>query len=44
MAPCGSLDVAQSRPPWASMIDRLIGNPRPVPSGLVVKNALKIWL
>ena len=34
-APLGTFGVAQSRPPWASMIDRLIASPMPMPSGLV---------
>ena len=41
VAPRGSFDVAHSRPPCASMIERLIDSPIPVPSGFVVKNALK---
>ena len=36
-APRGSFFSAQSLPPCASMIDRLIGNPIPMPCGLVVK-------
>ncbi len=36
-APRGSFFAAQSRPPCASMIDRQIGNPMPIPCGLVVK-------
>jgi hypothetical protein len=34
--------VAQRRPPCDSTMERVIANPRPVPCGLVVKNALKI--
>src|SRR5262249_62159221 len=43
IAPCGSLGAAQSRPPCASMIERLIDSPMPMPPGLVVKNALNAW-
>ena len=32
----GSHLVAHSRPPWASMIERQIDRPMPMPSGLVV--------
>ena len=35
-APCGALALAQSRPPWAWMIDRLMASPMPKPCGLVV--------
>jgi hypothetical protein len=35
-APRGSFASAQSRPPWASMIDRQIDSPVPVPLDLVV--------
>jgi len=35
-APCGSFGIAQSRPPWASTIERLIASPMPMPLGLVV--------
>ena len=35
-APRGTLAVAHSRPPCASIIRRLIANPRPRPCGLVV--------
>ena len=35
-APWGSLDVAHSRPPCASTIERLIASPMPIPAGLVV--------
>ena len=34
---------AHNRPPCDSMIERLMGRPMPVPSGLVVKKASKIW-
>ena len=30
------------RPPWASMMDRLMDSPIPIPVGLVVKNASNI--
>src|SRR2546422_3707413 len=43
VAPGPELAAAHKRPPCDSMIDRLIGSPIPVPLGLVVKNALKIW-
>jgi len=42
VAPRPALAVAHSRPPCDSMMERLIDSPMPVPSGLVVKNALKI--
>jgi hypothetical protein len=42
VAPGPELDVAHKRPPWDSIIDRLIESPIPVPSALVLKNALKI--
>jgi hypothetical protein len=35
-APRGTLAVAHSRPPCASIIERLIASPRPRPWGLVV--------
>ena len=35
-APRGVLGVAQMRPPWDSMIDRLMARPIPKPPGLVV--------
>ncbi len=35
-APYGTLGVTHSRPPWASMIERLIDSPIPMPSSLVV--------
>src|SRR6185369_6382819 len=38
-APWGELEVAQRRPPWDSMIVRLIARPMPIPSGFVVKKA-----
>jgi hypothetical protein len=34
---------AQRRPSWAATIDRQIASPIPIPVGLVVKNASKIW-
>src|SRR5258706_4026454 len=36
VSPAISFALAQSRPPWASTIDRLIARPIPMPSGLVV--------
>src|SRR4029078_4561697 len=36
-APFGGFEVAQRRPPCASMMVRLIASPMPIPSGLVVK-------
>jgi hypothetical protein len=42
VAPWSALFSAQSRPPWASMIDRLIENPIPKPSRLVVKKGWNI--
>ena len=33
--PWGWFGVARSRPPWAAIIERLIANPMPMPSGLV---------
>src|SRR6267378_5923891 len=42
LAPRGELPAAHKRPPCDSTIDRLMLSPMPVPSGLVVKNALKI--
>src|SRR5206468_1120675 len=36
VAPRPSLAVAQSRPPWASTIERQIASPMPRPCGLVV--------
>src|ERR1700693_4047789 len=41
MAPWGTFAVANSRPPWASMIERQIESPIPMPLDLVVKKALK---
>ena len=41
MAPRGALAVAHSRPPCASMILRLIANPRPSPCALVVRGELQ---
>ena len=35
--------AAQSRPPWASTIERQIDRPSPIPSPFVVKNGSKIW-
>src|SRR5882724_1052934 len=40
--PLPSFGLAQSAPPWASMIVRLIESPRPMPSDLVVKKGSKI--
>jgi hypothetical protein len=40
VAPAFALRVAHIRPPWASMIEREIDSPIPMPSGLVVKKAL----
>src|SRR5882757_7148490 len=40
VAPWGRFAVAQSRPPWASMIERQIESPIPMPLDLVVKKAL----
>jgi len=34
--PWSAFSVAQSRPPCASMMERLIDSPMPMPSGLVV--------
>src|SRR5258705_8903098 len=42
VAPLFSFGIAQSVPPWASMIVRLIDSPRPMPPAFVVKNGLKI--
>ena len=42
-APRGSLAVTHSRPPCASMIERQIAKPIPIPSGLVVQKASKRW-
>jgi hypothetical protein len=36
VAPGPSFATAHSRPPWASIIERLSGSPIPIPSGLVV--------
>jgi hypothetical protein len=41
VAPPLAFDEAHSFPPWASMIERLIGNPIPIPPGLVVKKGSK---
>ena len=40
VAPGPALDDAHIRPPCASMMERQIDNPMPIPFGLVVKNAL----
>src|ERR1700692_1084465 len=40
MAPWGMVAVAHSRPPWASMIERQIESPIPMPPDLVVKKGL----
>src|ERR1043166_795612 len=42
VAPGPLFGSAQSLPPWASMIERLIANPIPMPPDFVVWNALKI--
>ncbi|MEA2966023.1 MAG: hypothetical protein QOI46_6121, partial [Alphaproteobacteria bacterium] len=42
-APLGVLSVAHTLPPCASMIDRQIDSPIPMPAGLVVKKALNSW-
>ena len=36
VAPCSSLALAQRRPSWLSMIERLIARPTPIPVALVV--------
>src|SRR5262249_30033205 len=41
-APCGSAGEAHSRPPCASVMERQIVSPIPIPLALVVKNGLKI--
>ena len=41
VAPWSAFGVAHSRPPCASMIERLIDSPMPMPPGLVVKKALE---
>jgi hypothetical protein len=41
VAPRSALAVAQNLPPCASMIERLIESPMPMPPGFVVKKALK---
>src|SRR5215510_1759656 len=38
MAPRGRLAVIHNRPPWASMIDRQIASPIPMPCALVVNS------
>ena len=40
LAPWGTFAVAHSRPPCASMIERQIESPMPIPPDLVVKKAL----
>ena len=40
VAPGPTLDDAHIRPPCASMMERQIDNPIPIPLGLVVKKAL----
>src|ERR1700686_614302 len=42
VAPRSELAAAHRRPPWDSIMDRLIDSPMPVPWDLVVKNASKI--
>ena len=37
MEPWGTVAVVHSRPPWASMIERQIESPIPMPLDLVVK-------
>src|SRR4029450_11292862 len=41
-APWGTLAVAHTRPPCASIIERLIASPSPSPSGLVVQKGTTI--
>src|SRR5437588_2816911 len=41
VAPGPALLDARNTPPWFSMIERQIDSPMPIPSGLVVKKALK---
>ena len=36
LAPRGTVAAAHTRPPWASMIERQIDSPMPIPPGLVV--------
>src|ERR1700751_330915 len=43
VAPCGAFAVAHRRPLWASMIERQIDRPMPMPLGLVVKKAVNNW-
>src|SRR6201987_2863059 len=43
VAPRPPLVVAHNRPPCDSTIERLMANPIPLPCGLVVKKAEKIW-
>jgi hypothetical protein len=40
--PRGEFGAAEIRPPWDSMIDRLIARPIPIPCGLVEKKGSKI--
>ena len=40
-APWGEFGVAQSRPPWFSISDRLMDKPIPIPFALVVKKGVK---
>jgi hypothetical protein len=42
VAPALVFASPHSRPPWDSMIERLIDNPMPVPCAFVVKNASKM--
>src|SRR6516164_5158880 len=42
MAPRGRLGVTHNRPPWASIIDRQIDSPIPMPCDLVVNSGLNI--
>ena len=43
MAPGPALAEAQIRPPWASMMERQIERPMPMPFALVVKKELNNW-
>src|SRR5579862_1665083 len=43
VAPSVSLGASARRPPWASTMERQIGSPIPMPAGLVVKKASKMW-
>jgi hypothetical protein len=40
--PCGIAADAHRRPPWASMMDRQMESPIPIPRDLVVKKTSKI--